>query len=89
MYGCEKQDLTVYHFMRRKTDASVIIFAWGTAWIRFSGRPPKDRENPFRAGCFAGERTAFQIAYTIDYHDSHMLEEDIQFEMKNASGNGG
>ncbi|MCA5963471.1 hypothetical protein LC724_28090 [Blautia sp. RD014234] len=52
----------------------------------FPGRPPKDRENPFRAGCFAGERTAFQIAYTIDYHDSHMLEEDIQFEIKTPPG---
>ena len=52
----------------------------------FPGRPPKDRENPFRAGCFAGERTAFQIAYTIDYHDSHMLEEDIKFEIKTPPG---
>ena len=27
----------------------------------FPGRPPKDRENPFRAGCFAGEGTAFRL----------------------------
>ncbi len=29
MYGCEKQDLTVYHFMRRKTDASVSFLPGG------------------------------------------------------------
>lgn len=52
----------------------------------FPGKRPKSRENPLCAGSFAGERTAFQIAYTVEYDESHLLEEDLHMEIKAAPG---
>lgn len=52
----------------------------------FPGKPPISRDNPLCAGSFAGERTAFQIAYTADFDEAHVLEEDLQIEIKTPLG---
>ncbi|GAA6406286.1 hypothetical protein K040078D81_04030 [Blautia hominis] len=52
----------------------------------FPGKPPKKRDHPLCAGSFAGERTSFQIAYTVEYDESHMLEEDLHFEIHSHPG---
>lgn len=52
----------------------------------FPGKPPRKRDHPLCAGSFAGERTSFQIAYTVEYDESHMLEEDLHFEIHSHPG---